>query len=336
METIYLCIVIFLFVLAVFDLIVGVSNDAVNFLQSSVGPKAASFKTVLFIAGLGVFIGAALSNGMMDIARHGIYQPQHFYFAEIMCILLAVMLTDVVLLDVFNTMGMPTSTTVSMVFELLGGTFALALIKVQGSDTLGLGDLINTDKALSVIMAIFVSVAIAFFFGMLVQWLARVVFTFNYKKKMKYSIGIFGGIAVTSIIYFMLIKGLKDSSFMTPRQQTMDTGQHSYADRFLFYIFHDTHASTALAQNQCIQSSGFVGYFPTALAFAGNDLVNFIGVPLAGYSSFIDFTTNGAGSSPDGFLMSSLLGPAKTPWYFLFRAGIIMVYALCTSKKHIM
>ena len=180
METIYLCIVIFLFVLAVFDLVVGVSNDAVNFLQSAVGAKAASFKTILFIAGIGVFIGASLSNGMMDIARHGIYQPEHFYFAEIMCILLAVMLTDVVLLDVFNTMGMPTSTTVSMVFELLGGTFALALIKVYGSDTLGLGDLINTDKALSVIMAIFVSVAIAFFFGMLVQWLARIVFTFNY------------------------------------------------------------------------------------------------------------------------------------------------------------
>ena len=175
METIYLGIVIFLFVLAIFDLVVGVSNDAVNFLQSAVGAKAASFKTILFIAGIGVFIGAALSNGMMDIARHGIYQPEHFYFAEIMCILLAVMLTDVVLLDVFNTMGMPTSTTVSMVFELLGGTFALALIKVYNSDTLGLGDLINTDKALSVIMAIFVSVAIAFFFGMLVQWLARIV-----------------------------------------------------------------------------------------------------------------------------------------------------------------
>ena len=155
METIYLGIVIFLFVLAIFDLVVGVSNDAVNFLQSAVGAKAASFKTILFIAGIGVFIGAALSNGMMDIARHGIYQPEHFYFAEIMCILLAVMLTDVVLLDVFNTMGMPTSTTVSMVFELLGGTFALALIKVYNSDTLGLGDLINTDKALSVIMAIF-------------------------------------------------------------------------------------------------------------------------------------------------------------------------------------
>lgn len=152
---------------------------------------------------------------MMDIARHGIYQPEHFYFAEIMCILLAVMLTDVVLLDVFNSMGMPTSTTVSMVFELLGGTFALALIKVHNNDMLGLGDLINTDKALSVIMAIFVSVAIAFFFGMLVQWLARIIFTFNYKKKMKYSIALFGGIATTAIIYFMLIKGLKDSSFMT-------------------------------------------------------------------------------------------------------------------------
>ena len=333
METIYLCIVIFLFVLAVFDLIVGVSNDAVNFLQSSVGAKAASFKTVLFIAGIGVFIGAALSNGMMDIARHGIYQPQHFYFAEIMCILLAVMLTDVVLLDVFNTMGMPTSTTVSMVFELLGGTFALALIKVNNSDTLGLGDLINTDKALSVIMAIFVSVAIAFFFGMLVQWLARVIFTFNYKKRMKYSIGIFGGIAVTSIIYFMLIKGLKDSSFMTAdnKQWIQDNTAMLIGSCFIFFtiLMQVLHWLKVNVFKVVV----LLGTFALALAFAGNDLVNFIGVPLAGYSSFIDFTTNGAGSSPDGFLMTSLLGPAKTPWYFLFGAGVIMVYALCTSKK---
>ena len=297
METIYLCIVIFLFVLAVFDLIVGVSNDAVNFLQSSVGAKAASFKTVLFIAGLGVFIGAALSNGMMDIARHGIYQPQHFYFAEIMCILLAVMLTDVVLLDVFNTMGMPTSTTVSMVFELLGGTFALALIKVQGSDTLGLGDLINTDKALSVIMAIFVSVAIAFFFGMLVQWLARVVFTFNYKKKMKYSIGIFGGIAVTSIIYFMLIKGLKDSSFMTPDNKQWIQDNTVMLIGFCFIFFTILMQVLHWLKINVFKVVVLLGTFALALAFAGNDLVNFIGVPLAGYSSFIDFTTNGAGSS---------------------------------------
>ena len=332
METIYLCIVIFLFVLAVFDLVVGVSNDAVNFLQSAVGAKAASFKTILFIAGIGVFIGAALSNGMMDIARHGIYQPEHFYFAEIMCILLAVMLTDVVLLDVFNTMGMPTSTTVSMVFELLGGTFALALIKVYGSDTLGLGDLINTDKALSVIMAIFVSVAIAFFFGMLVQWLARIVFTFNYTKKMKYSIGIFGGIAATSIIYFMLIKGLKDSSFMTPENKHWIQENTAMLIGCFFVFFTILMQVLHWCKVNVFKIVVLLGTFALALAFAGNDLVNFIGVPLAGFSSFMDFTANGNGN-PDGFLMTSLLGPAKTPWYFLIGAGAIMVYALCTSKK---
>ena len=332
METIYLCIIIFLFVLAVFDLIVGVSNDAVNFLNSAVGAKAASFKTILFIAGVGIFIGASLSNGMMDIARHGIYQPEHFYFAEIMCILLAVMLTDVVLLDVFNSMGMPTSTTVSLVFELLGGTFALSLIKVHNSDTLGLGDLINTDKALSVIMAIFVSVAIAFFFGMIVQWLARVIFTFNYMKKMKYSIALFGGVAATAIIYFMLIKGLKDSSFMTPENK------HWIQDNTLmliavFFVFF-----TVLMQIlhwmkiNVFKVIVLMGTFALALAFAGNDLVNFIGVPLAGFSSFMDYTANGGGN-PNGFLMTSLLGPAKTPWYFLIGAGAVMVYALCTSKK---
>ena len=282
METIYLCIIIFLFVLAVFDLIVGVSNDAVNFLNSAVGAKAASFKTILFIAGVGIFIGASLSNGMMDIARHGIYQPEHFYFAEIMCILL--------------------------------------------------GDLINTDKALSVIMAIFVSVAIAFFFGMLVQWIARVIFTFNYTKKMKYSIALFGGIAATSIIYFMLIKGLKDSSFMTPENK------HWIQDNTLllitvFFVFF-----TLLMQVlhwlkvNVFKVVVLMGTFALALAFAGNDLVNFIGVPLAGFSSFIDYTANGSGN-PDNFLMTSLLGPAKTPWYFLIGAGAIMVYALCTSKK---
>ena len=215
METFYLIIVIFLFGLAVFDLMVGVSNDAVNFLNSAIGAKAASFKTIIIIAAIGILIGASFSNGMMDIARHGIYQPEHFYFAEIMCILLAVMLTDVVVLDLFNSMGMPTSTTVSMVFELLGGSFALALVKSYSDNSLGLGDYLNTDKALSVIMAIFISVAVAFFFGMVVQWLARLVFTFNYKKHTRYTIGLFGGIATTAIIYFMLIKGLKDSSFMT-------------------------------------------------------------------------------------------------------------------------
>lgn len=334
METIYLGIVLFLFVLAIFDLVVGVSNDAVNFLNSAIGAKAASFKTIIFIAGIGVFIGAALSNGMMDIARHGIYQPQHFYFAEIMCILLAVMLTDVVLLDVFNTMGMPTSTTVSMVFELLGGTFALALIKVYSSEgTLGLGDLINTDKALSVIMAIFVSVAIAFFFGMLVQWLARIVFSFNYTKHMKYSIGIFGGLAATSIIYFMLIKGLKDSSFMTAeyKQWIHENTLTLVASFFVFFtiLMQILHAFKVNVFKVIV----LMGTFALALAFAGNDLVNFIGVPLAGYSSYIDYTANGQAAGADGFLMTSLLGSAKTPWYFLFGSGAVMVIALATSKK---
>ena len=333
METIYLGIIIFLFVLAVFDLMVGVSNDAVNFLNSAIGAKAASFKTIMIISAIGIFIGASLSNGMMDIARHGIYQPEHFYFEEIMCILLAVMLTDVVLLDVFNSMGMPTSTTVSMVFELLGGTFALALIKVYGDSSLELGDLINTDKALSVIMAIFVSVAIAFFFGMLVQYIARVIFSFNYQNKMKYSIGLFGGIAATAIIYFMLIKGLKDSSFMTKENLAWVKDHTAQLVLTCFVFFTVLMQILHWLKINVFKIVVLLGTFALALAFAGNDLVNFIGVPLAGYSSFIDYTTNGAGYAPDSFLMTSLLGPASTPWYFLVGAGAIMVYALFTSKK---
>ena len=333
METIYLCIVIFLGVLAVFDLIVGVSNDAVNFLNSSVGSRAAKFKTMLVIASIGVFIGAALSNGMMDIARHGIYQPQYFYFDEVMCILLAVMLTDVVLLDVFNTMGLPTSTTVSMVFELLGGTFALALIKTMGDDGLNMGQLINTDKALTVIMAIFVSVAIAFFFGMLVQWIARAIFTYNFKKHLKYSIAIFGGIAATSIVYFMLIKGLKDSSFMTPE---LNAWIHDHTGMLvigMFVFFTILMQVLHWCRVNVLKIVVMMGTFALALAFAGNDLVNFIGVPLAGYSAYQDYMANGLDAGPGGFLMTSLLDSAKTPWYFLFGAGAVMVYALWTSKK---
>ncbi len=333
METIYLGIIIFLFVLAVFDLMVGVSNDAVNFLNSAIGAKAASFKTIMIISAIGIFIGASLSNGMMDIARHGIYQPEHFYFEEIMCILLAVMLTDVVLLDVFNSMGMPTSTTVSMVFELLGGTFALALIKVYGDSSLELGDLINTDKALSVIMAIFVSVAIAFFFGMMVQYIARVIFSFNYQNKMKYSIGLFGGIAATAIIYFMLIKGLKDSSFMTKENLAWVKDHTAQLVLTCFVFFTVLMQILHWLKINVFKIVVLLGTFALALAFAGNDLVNFIGVPLAGYSSFLDYTANGAGYAPDSFLMTSLLGPASTPWYFLVGAGAIMVYALFTSKK---
>lgn len=333
METVYLCIVIILGILAIYDLIVGVSNDAVNFLNSSVGSKAAKFRTMLIIASIGVFIGAALSNGMMDIARHGIYQPQYFYFEEVMCILLAVMLTDVVLLDVFNTMGLPTSTTVSMVFELLGGTFALALLKTFNDDSIGMGNLINTDKALTVIMAIFVSVAIAFFFGMLVQWIARAIFTYNFKKHLKYSIAIFGGIAATSIVYFMLIKGLKDSSFMTSELNAWIHDNTGVLVSGMFVFFTILMQILHWCRVNVLKIVVMLGTFALALAFAGNDLVNFIGVPLAGYSAYQDYMANGLDLGPGGFLMDSLLDSAKTPWYFLFGAGTVMVYALWTSKK---
>ena len=195
MESIYLGIVIFLFLLAIFDLTVGVSNDAVNFLNSAIGAKAASFKTIILIAAVGIFCGATMSNGMMEIARHGIFRPEAFHFNELMCIFLAVMVTDVVLLDIFNTLGMPTSTTVSMVFELLGGTFALAMLKIAaGPESLTFAELLNTEKALTVILGIFLSVAIAFFFGTLVQYLSRIIFTFNYTTKLKWTIGLLAGL----------------------------------------------------------------------------------------------------------------------------------------------
>ena len=334
METFYLFLIIFLFVLAVFDLSVGVSNDAVNFMNSAIGSKAASFKVIMVIAAIGIFVGASLSNGMMDIARHGIYQPQHFYFSEIMCILLAVMLTDVVLLDIFNSLGMPTSTTVSLVFELLGGTVAISLIKIANSNgALQLGDLLNTDKAFTVILAIFLSVAIAFFFGAIVQYISRLIFTFNYKKHMNYFIGLFGGLAATSILYFMLIKGLKESSFMEGDLKTMI---YSNTDTIVWgaLIFF-----TLLMQVlHWLKVNVFkvvilLGTFALALAFAGNDLVNFIGVPLAGYSSYMDLMAQGGTTTTDTFLMESLLEPAKTPWYFLVGSGVVMVIALATSKK---
>lgn len=333
METFYLILVLFLFVLAVFDLVVGVSNDAVNFLNSAIGSKAASFKVIMVIAAIGVFAGASLSNGMMDIARHGIYQPQYFYFSEIMCILVAVMLTDVVLLDIFNSLGMPTSTTVSMVFELLGGTVAYALIKTVSDPDLSWVDLMNTDKALTVILGIFLSVAIAFFFGVLVQYISRVIFSFNYRRTAKYFIGIFGGLAATSIVYFMLIKGLKGSNlegtefvkFVRANTDMIVLGC-MVGFTILMQILH-------MLKVNVFKVIILMGTFALAMAFAGNDLVNFIGVPLAGYSSYMDLMAQGGTTTPDTFLMTSLLEPAKTPWYFLIGSGIVMVIALMTSKK---
>ncbi len=335
METIFLGIVIFLFLLAIFDLLVGVSNDAVNFMNSAVGAKVANFKTIILVAAIGVFVGAIFSNGMMDIARHGIFQPSNFSFYEIMCILLAVMVTDVVLLDIFNTLGLPTSTTVSMVFELLGGTFILAILKIVADETavLSLGDMMNTEKALSVIMGIFLSVAIAFIAGTLVQYISRLIFSFNYKKNLSWTIGIFGGIAVTSLSYFVLIKGLQSAPFITPEiMEWINTHTTTLVIGFFLFFTLFMQLLHWLKIN-VFKIIVLLGTFSLALAFAGNDLVNFIGVPLAGFSAYTDYMANANGASIYDFNMHSLMSSAQTPAIFLFLSGLVMTYALATSKK---
>lgn len=333
MDILFLCVVIFLFLLAVFDLSVGVSNDAVNFLNSAIGSRAASFKRVMIVAAIGVFIGAAMSNGMMDIARHGIFRPENFSFYELICIFMAVMVTDIILIDIFNSLGMPTSTTVSMVFELFGATFVVSLIKMAG-DTTGLefADLLNTGKALSVILGIFLSVAIAFFFGAVVQFVSRTIFSFNYKSNLKWKIGLFGGICATAIVYFLLIKGAKGLSFMTPEvaawidgNTALIIGSCLLVSTLLMQLLH------ILGVN-VLKVIVLMGTFSLAMAFAGNDLVNFIGVPLSGLSSYQDYVANGGGDA-HGFMMGSLNAPASTPLYFLIGAGMIMVVSLATSKK---
>lgn len=332
MDIMFLCVVVFLFMLAIFDLSIGVSNDAVNFLNSAMGSKAASLKHIIIIASIGVFMGAAMSNGMMDIARHGIFRPEHFSFYDLICIFMAVMVTDIILIDIFNSLGMPTSTTVSMVFELLGATFVVALIKMAGGVDLGFNELLNTEKALSVILGIFLSVAIAFVFGTIVQFLSRTIFSFNYKSKLKWKIGIFGGICTTAITYFLLIKGAKELSFMTPEVKMWineNTGYILIGCLVFFTLFMQL--LHALRVN-VLKVVVLLGTFALAMAFAGNDLVNFIGVPLSGLAAYQDYAANGGGDAR-GFMMDSLNGPSDTPLYFLIGAGLIMVVSLATSKK---
>jgi phosphate/sulfate permease len=333
METIYLCIVLFLLCLAVFDLFVGVSNDAVNFLQSAVGARVAAFRTVLIIASVGVVLGAVLSSGMMDVARHGIMMPDRYSFHEVMTIFLAVMVTDVIVLDVFNTLGMPTSTTVSLVFELLGGTAMLAILKVIADPQLDYSMLLNSNKALQVIIAIFVSVAISFVVGMLVMWISRVVFTFNYRKHSRWSIAIFGGIAFTALSYFIFMKGVGKSPYLSEgiRQYIDDNTNLLLVYTFIggTIVMEVLH----LLKVNIFRFTVLMGTFALAMAFAGNDLVNFIGVPLAGLDSYQDYMANGHGQGIDGFMMSSLMESAKTPPFYLLLAGVIMIVAMATSKK---
>ena len=332
MESIYFIIVAFLLLLAVFDLFVGVSNDAVNFLQSAIGAKVAKFRTVLIIASMGVLIGAVMSAGMMDVARHGIMHPANYSFAEVMTIFLAVMVTDVVILDIFNTLGMPTSTTVSLVFELLGATFILALFKMNADPSLGFTDLLNSSKALSVIIAIFVSVAIAFFFGTIVMWLSRLVFTFNYTKHLRYSIAIFGGIAFTALAYFIFIKGLGGSPFIGDNIKDFIKGNTPMLLLIVFVASTILNEILYLFHVNVFKIIVLLGTFALAMAFAGNDLVNFIGVPLAGLDSLQDYLANGNGNY-NGYMMTSLMTSAKSPLVYLLIAGIIMITAMATSKK---
>ena len=336
MDIFYLGILIFLFILATFDLSVGVANDAVNFLSPAVGAKAAKFRTVLIVAAIGIFVGASTSSGMMDIARHGILNPYYYTLDDVMCIFLGVAATDVILLDIFNTLGMPTSTKVSMVFGLLGGSSALAMSKILSSGVT-YAELINTDKALSVIIAIFLSVAIAFVFGFIVMWITRIVFTFNFKKHLRWSIAIFGGLSVTSIFYFLLVNGLKNSKLLLMVGATPEwiadnnlaiIGTCIVVFTILMEILH-------LLKVNIFKIVVLFGTFSLAMAFAGNDLVNFIGTPLAGLESFLDFTANGNGVAAEDYKMNVLAGTSTLPHkqWFLIAAGIIMTVAISTSKK---
>jgi phosphate/sulfate permease len=335
MESYYIFIVAILIILAVSDLVVGVSNDAVNFLNSSIGSKAAPFKLILFIAAIGILVGATFSSGMMEVARKGIFNPDQFFFSEIMIIFLAVMLTDILLLDLFNTFALPTSTTVSIVFELLGASVAVSLIKISvlGESAGSLVNYINSSSALLIIAGILLSVIIAFSIGLIIQWLVRLVFSFDYEKTLKYFGSIWGGIAISIITYFILIKGAKGSSFVT--NETLD-----WIDQNTFYILLFSFIGWTIVLQLIYMVFRFnifkivvlVGTFALAMAFAGNDLVNFVGVPLAGLESLTSFLNSDI-TEPGAFVMTSLTGKIKTPTYMLLLAGLIMVIALYKSRK---
>ena len=334
METFYLFIVILLFILAASDLVVGVSNDAVNFLNSAIGSKVAPFKIIMLIAGLGVLVGSVFSSGMMEVARKGIFNPGEFYFSEIMLIFLAVMVTDVLLLDAYNTIGLPTSTTVSLVFELLGAAVGMATIKIIMNDNItSISQFINSSKALAIISGILVSVVIAFTVGAVIQYFIRIVFSFNYKKRMKYFGSLWGGLSFTALTYFILIKGVKDATFIS--EATIDYFQNHTATILVISLIGWTlllQLLHVLFNLNILKVIVLVGTFSLAMAFAGNDLVNFVGVPLAGYSSWQIFNASEGGVAND-FLMTGLSGKVSTPILFLIGAGIIMVITLFTSKK---
>jgi len=342
MENIYFLMIIALAGLAIADLVVGVSNDAVNFLNSAIGSKAISFKTIMIVASIGVAVGAVFSSGMMEVARKGIFNPGEFMFSEIMIIFMAVMITDILLLDFFNTVGMPTSTTVSIVFELLGASVAMALIKI-GNDGGSFGDVanyINTSKASQIIFGILLSVVVAFTIGALVQWVSRVLLSYDFENKAKWVGAIFGGIALTAITYFIFMKGIKGTAYASESFDII--GGATIKDfleaqvlgiiavslvfwSFISYLF------IAVFKINIYKLIILVGTFALALAFAGNDLVNFIGVPIAAWQSYEAWVVSGIPATE--FSMEVLASKVPTPTYLLLAAGLVMVLTLWFSSR---
>ncbi len=334
MEHMYLLMIVALAILAAADLVVGVSNDAVNFLNSAIGSKAISFRTIMIVASLGIFVGAISSSGMMEVARKGIFNPGEFMFNEIMFIFMAVMITDILLLDFFNTLGMPTSTTVSIVFELLGASVAMALIKISANSSEGISDLskyINSDKASMIIFGIVLSVFIAFSVGALVQYLSRLIFSFHFEKKIKNFGALFGGVALTAITYFIFLKGLKGTPYYKDLKGVVEGNELLIiAGSFVLWTVFSMIYMKVLKKN-ILSFVIVIGTFGLALAFSGNDLVNFIGVPMAAYHSYEAWTASGVDAT--AFAMVDLAKKVPAEPLLLFIAGGIMVVTLWFSKK---
>ena len=334
MQDFYLVVLGFLAVLACFDLFVGVSNDAVNFLNSALGCRISSFRTTMWVASMGVLLGATFSSGMMEVARSGVFHPQMFSFTEIMVVFFAVMVADVLLLDVFNSLGLPTSTTVSIIFELLGSALAAALYKIYttAGSFADVGQFINSARALTMISGILISVVVAFISGMIVQYIARLIFTFHFEKIYRRIGGVYGGFAITAIIYFLVMKGARGSSFMRPEWISwIDANTQIILITLLVSLCILFHILIVFFNVNVFRIIILSGTFSLAFAFAGNDLVNFVGVPLAALSSVQDFMAHGTDGAT--YMMSSLLENDPAPTIFLLLSGLVMVATLWFSKK---
>ncbi|MDO5537623.1 MAG: inorganic phosphate transporter [Desulfovibrionaceae bacterium] len=330
----YIVILAFLVLLAIFDLFVGVSNDGVNFLGQALGCRIASFRTVMIVAAAGVLIGATFSSGMMEIARSGVFDPAKFTFSEIIVIFFAVMVTDVILLDIFNSFGLPTSTTVSIVFELLGGAVAGACYKIYttGGSLLSVVNYINSDKALAIISGILISVVVAFVAGVVVQYITRLIFSFRYEAMYRRIGGIFGGIALTAIFYFLVMKGAKGSSFM--HKEYIDwINANTWTILLTLFVGLSVLLQVLIRvrNTNVFRIIILSGTFSLAFAFAGNDLVNFVGVPLAALDSYKHYMASGAAANL--FTMEGLKQAVQTPTIFLLLSGLVMVLTLFFSKK---